>query len=666
MRLPILLFIGLLALPLGAQQLSLSGQIIDQDGLGLPGAHLSLQYPWGEVVQDQVSGTDGFFQFEEVEQGGYRLIVQFLGYRDLQQEVTLKSSALDLGTLTLSPAAVELDEVEVKEKIPLAVQKGDTTQYNAEAFKTLKNSTAEELVSKMPGVVVEDGKLQAQGEEVKEVLVDGRPFFGNDPKAALRNLPAEVIDKIQVFDQKSEQAQFTGFDDGETSKTINIITRSDKRNGQFGNAYAGIGYEEKYQSGGNMSLFDGNRRLSLIGQSNNINQQNFTTEDLLGVVSNSNRQRRGPRMGGGSGRRGSRSSGGSINDFLVEQAEGISQTHALGINYSDLWAAKWEVSASYFFNYSDNESAQISDRLFVDAEETQEQYREDYKANSQNQNHRFNARLEYTIDPANSIVLRPQLSWQGNEGQSSTFGQTLLTSDLLNQTNNLYQSNLSALSGSNSLLYRHRFDKERRTFSVKLRSAYEEQGGDSDLYAENLFPQQTTLADTLDQESLLDVKGWNHSANLTYTEPIGQKSMLMLNYRAAVDLEDAQKEVFDVEEGQEEQGVLNESLSNTFDNQYWTQQWSAGFNFRKGRQFMLITRLSFQWAKQENKQQFPQIQETDRRFINLLPFAMMRWRVSGQENFRLIYRSSTTAPSIEQLQNVVDNSNPLQLTLGNP
>ncbi|RMG88665.1 MAG: TonB-dependent receptor, partial [Bacteroidetes bacterium] len=260
---------------LSAQSFSIQGRILDdQSDTPLEGAHISLMHPWGEIYKTVLSGSDGRFALKGLSKGGYRLRISYIGFEDFEREVTLSGENADLGIIRLKEG-VQLSEVEIKGKIPMAEQRGDTTQYNASAFKTLPDASAEELVEKMPGMVIENGKVQAQGEDVKEVLVDGRPFFGNDPTAALRNLPAEVIDKIQVFDQKSDQANFSGFDDGETSKTLNIITRPNMRNGQFGKVYAGYGWDNKYQGGGNTSIFDGDRRLSFIGQLNNVNQQNF-------------------------------------------------------------------------------------------------------------------------------------------------------------------------------------------------------------------------------------------------------------------------------------------------------------------------------------------------------------------------------------------------------
>ncbi len=190
----------------------------------------------------------------------------------------------DLGTLSLRPDVTELKGVVVEGRQIRVEQKGDTAQYNAGAFKANPDASAEELVTKMPGISVENGTVRAQGEDVQRVLVDGREFFGDDATLALRNLPAEIIDKVQVFDRQSDQAQFTGFDDGQTQKTINIVTKPGKNSGQFGKIYAGYGTNDRYSAGGNINFFKGQRRITVIGLSNNVNQQNFSSQDLLGIT----------------------------------------------------------------------------------------------------------------------------------------------------------------------------------------------------------------------------------------------------------------------------------------------------------------------------------------------------------------------------------------------
>lgn len=283
-------FLLCIASSLFGQGTFVGGLVTDQEeDMPLPGAHVVLIDQADQSERATVTSAEGRFRFNDAKAGSYLLKISFLGFEEHSQTVEVGNSPVFLGKIQLGQAAIQLEGVEVKEQTLPAIQLGDTTQFNAEAFKVNPDASAEDLVRKMPGVVVSGGKVQAQGEDIKEVLVDGKPFFGNDPTAALRNLPAEVIDKVQVFDQKSEQAQFSGVEDGQTSKTLNIITKPTMRSGQFGKLYAGYGYEDKYQVGGILNFFNADQRISIIGQSNNINLQNFATEDLLGVVGSSGR-----------------------------------------------------------------------------------------------------------------------------------------------------------------------------------------------------------------------------------------------------------------------------------------------------------------------------------------------------------------------------------------
>ncbi len=645
-----------------AQDFSISGKVVDaKTNEALTGAHISLLHPWGEAYKTTVSEGNGSFRISGLSGGGYALQISFIGYADYQTEVTISNQSIDLGTLKISEG-IALNEVEVTGKIPLAEQKGDTTQYNARAFKVMKDASAEELIEKMPGVVIQDGQIQAQGEDVKEVLVDGRPFFGDDPKAALKNLPAEVISKIQVYDQTSEQAQFSGFQDGETSKTINIITRPEMRNGQFGRVYAGYGYDDRYQGGGNTSFFNGDQRISIIGQTNNINQQNFSSEDLLGVTGSGGRGRgRGGRSRGGNGRR-----GGSNRDFLVPQQNGIAATNALGLNYSDKWGKKLEVTGSYFFNMTDITSEDISNTNFINNETFDEFYDETNTADTKNYNHRFNARIRYKIDSLNELSIRPRLSIQQNEGISSTIGQNIIGSSLASITNNEYNSDLLGIDFSNSINYRRRLNKPGRTISLDFRQSYNDKIGDSQLQSHDVFFGVDPKADTLDQLSDLDINGWGISSNLTYTEPLGERSRVMLTYRYSFDEDNSDKQTFDFEEDTQDYTSINNDLTNIFKNQYITHRAGAGYNYNKGRDFFIMARANVQWSTLNSDEIFPEANQISQRFLNVLPMAMLRYNFDRQENLRIFYMGRTQSPDVEQLQNVIDNSNPLQLSIGNP
>src|SRR5665213_1140589 len=270
-----------------------------------------------------VSNSKGDFIFNEVPAGTYTLTASSIGYQVKATVINVESNSNDVGIIKVAKGAKTLQAVVIKDIAPTIKQNNDTMEFGASQYKVNPDATSEDLIKKMPGITVDKntGSVTAMGETVKKVTVDGRDFFGDDATATLRNLPAKIIDKIQVFDKLSDQAQLTGFDDGNTSKAINIVTKKDMRNGQFGKVYAGYGTDDRYLAGGNVNFFNNNRRISLVGLFNNVNQQNFSTADLLGVT-------------GGGGRGGGGQRGGGSSGFNVGQQNGIAATNSAGINYS--------------------------------------------------------------------------------------------------------------------------------------------------------------------------------------------------------------------------------------------------------------------------------------------------------------------------------------------
>ena len=336
-----------------AQMHSISGKLVDESKQDLIGTSVFLlNTKDSSFVKGTVTNAEGFFKIEQVESHSYVLKIASLGYKSIFKSIVVLNQSIDLGLISLKQNSLNLKEIKIEAQISLATQNVDTTSFNSKAYKVNKDATAEDLVSKMPGVTLVDGKIQAQGEDVKQVLVDGKRFFGDDANAVLKNLPAEIIDKVQVFDKKSDQAQFTGFDDGNASKTINIVTKAQFRNGVFGKLFGGYGYKDKYKSGASINIFKGNRRITVLLQSNNINEQNFSAEDLVGVASTASTGGGGRRGGGGQGN----GSNNATDIFSVNNQNGINTTTLFGLNYSDKWGRKTEVSSSYFFNSTQNDS----------------------------------------------------------------------------------------------------------------------------------------------------------------------------------------------------------------------------------------------------------------------------------------------------------------------
>ncbi|MFQ5569912.1 MAG: outer membrane beta-barrel protein [Rhodothermales bacterium] len=657
------------------------------DGAALEGVNVVLT-PVADTTRHYgaISDNTGFFRVAVAAPGAYRARFSFVGFKTIERNVELSVRGRDLGTVGMEKETVRLDQVVVEATQERVVMKGDTTEYNADAFKVNPDASAEDLVAKMPGIVVEDGAVQAHGEDVKKVLVDGREFFGDDPTAALRNLPSEIIDKIQVFDKLSDQAQFTGFDDGNSEKTINIVTRPGRSNGQFGKVYGGYGSDNRYMGGGNVNVFDGARRISAIGLSNNVNQQNFTTEDLLGVIGNARRRSGfggGARGRGGGGRAGGgdRPGGGRATDgpgggvrglstnpsnFLVGNQGGVSATTAVGVNYIDQWGGKVRVTGSYFFNMSDNTSDVLLDRQYLLADAGAQFYNETNNTGSDNFNHRFTLRMQYDIDGANSIIFTPRLSTQRHKAESVLDGiNTLDDATFLSRTTNDYLSENTGYTSSGNVLFRHRFDKRGRTLSLNLGVGFNDRSGESDQYSSNVFFDEALADQIIDQRTDDRRGGLTLSSNLVYTEPLGRGGQVQVTYRPSFTRSDADRRANALDEAAGTYSLLDPALSNTFDNDVMTQRGGIGYRLRRGKALMSVG-LHGQVVHLSGDQTFPTAFTVDQSFRDLLPQAMLQYRFSRSNDLRLFYRTSTRAPSIAQLQDVIDNTNPLQLSTGNP
>lgn len=614
------------------------------------------------------SDQDGNFFFVNLDTSYYLLTATYVGYEDHLQYIHCLGDT-NIGLVSMVFSTEELNEIQVNESIPMAVQKGDTVQFNADAFKTNPDATAEDLVKKMPGVVLDDDAIQAQGEDVKKVLVDGKPFFGNDPRLALRTIPADIIEKIEIFDKMSDQAEFTGFDDGESVKTMNIVTRPETRNGQFGRAYAGYGTDDRYTVGGNINFFNNDQRISVIGLSNNINQQNFSSEDLLGVMSSGSRSRGGSGGGrpGGSGPSGtSRPQGGNTNNFMVGPQSGITNTHSAGINYTDKWGEKIDITGSYFFNISDNVSNEYLSRENILFGDSNLFYNEVSHSNNKNYNHRFNLKFDYKINSFNSILLRPNFSIQSNTFSSNVMGTNSLDPNrLISSTLNNYDDDVSGYNFNNDLLYRHSFIKRGRTFSVNARTGMNNSESDDYLLALNDYYESSTgINDTIDQSTNANTNGYSLAANLMYTEPVSEKGQLFVDYKSSYSKNYSKTETYNYDYLHNTYSLFDTILSSEYNNDYFRNSIGTGLRINTGK-MNLMAGLSVQRADLVSNPVFPESIDLEKRFFNVLPNAMLRINFSRTSNLRMHYRSSTNAPSIKQLQNVIDNSNPLSITAGN-
>ena len=640
---------------------SVKGVLVDPvEGGKVSGATVELRSAADTTkTSSTFSDAAGNFIFNGVAVGQYLLRASSVGFEFLQRPVTVTDSVpnLDLGEVYLPKKTVTLEGVVVVSSPPATVQVGDTTQYSASQFKVNPDATVEDLVKKMPGVTVDrTGTITAQGEQVRKVTVDGKDFFGDDATAAMRNLPADVVDKIQVFDRLSDQAQLTGFDDGNSQRSINIVTKSGVRNGQFGRIYAGYGTDDRYQAGGNISFFSGDRRISLVGNFNNVNQQNFASQDLLGVTSS-----------GGGGRGGGRGGGfGGGNNFMVGQSPGINRTTAFGINYGDKWGEKLNVTGSYFFNNRKSTNQSFTNRVTTYAADSVLNESSKYTSTSEDYNHRFNLRFEYKLDSNNTIYYIPSLSFQNNNSGSDYWSNGyFLPNDSTNTSRGTSESLRKGYNINNMLMFRHAFAKRGRTLFLSLNASNSKNDGYSisDEFTRTFYP--NFIKDSVQNQKSINNSNTNrYSGRIGYTEPLGKKGMLEFNYNASVQKSSADNQAY-LFDGNE-YTIPQPRLSNLFDNTIITN--SAGINYRLGqsRDNQLSFGVDFQNSKLQSDRVLPNTAHVDQSFNNFLPNFRWMKKIGRYSNMRVFYRANTDFPSVNQLQDVPNTSNMLRPSVGNP
>jgi hypothetical protein len=622
-----------------------TGTIVDSDSKEpLFGAYVFLKDSDGETLSSSYTDFDGVFQINKPGKNSFLVEVSFIGYQTLQKNVNAPTGN-DLGTFELQSDGQEMEAFELSADALTGEVRGDTVAFNANAFKTRPQADADELVRKMPGVVIQNGVIEVQGEEVKEVLVDGRPFFGDNPAAALKNLPAQVVLKIEFLDQRSDEARLTGFDDGETTKTINIITKPGMRAGRFGKFYGGYGTDNNYIAGGNMNFFNGARRLSILGLTNNINQQNFGEDDLGNL--NSDDSRRGG------------------NELAVGELPGITTTNAVGVNFSDEYLdEKLKVTGNYLFNDRDNVLTRSSSREYILPNDSLQLYNEDRNNQTRTQSHRMSARIDYEIDERQALILRPRIGLDYRKSTTIRDAYNLFDAATpISRNQNTTLSERQSMNFRNSLIYRYNFAKEGRTLSTYVYTSTYDSDSQSDLVAANQNF-QTTNVDSLIQFRNSLYSSLYYSTGVSYFEPLGERSRLRLEYRLSNNASDTDQTV-EIQEPETDLIRLDTALTNRFENQYMTQRGRIGYSYNSEK-LSLYSTISYESASLDSDRLFPGFENTQRTFSNVLPRLVVNYQMGEFSSLRVDYNTDTDAPSIRQLQDVISNSNPMQISNGNP
>jgi hypothetical protein len=639
----------LFVLPSFAQQDTLTGVVKDVTGFPIAFARVSLfTLPDSAFVDGTVCDEKGIFNLSVKDSGQYQLFISFTGFEKKSVPVLYQNRSLDLGSIVLNADAKILETVHVETEAVSTSQNGDTTNYNANAFKVNPDANAGDLVTKIPGVGVVDGKIEAQGEQVTEVLVDGKPFFGSDPNAVLKNIPAEMIDQVQIYDKKSDQSDASGIDDGTTTKTINIITKVDYKNGTFGRFYGGYGDQNKYSGGFSINHFKDNQRISFIGLANNINQQNFSGDDLSGIFN--------------SGGKSSNEFSGYMNtsNFYVSQKNGVSATYSTGINYVNEWK-KTKLTGSYFFNLSSNETRSDLNRTYLSDDIFENIYTESSTSLSDSYSHRFNIKFDFKIDSSNSINIKPVAALQQHVGESSLTGQNYSGVFLNNDISTVFNSEFSSVFISLPVTFTHKFAKKKRSFSVYLAAQYDLNNGSNGLVSQSYT--ELILTDSLDQISNLHQNGYYFNSEISYSEPIHKNAQIVFSVENEYSKSFADRRTF-VEDLSGDYNTPDTNLSNEYNLNYFATRPVIAFKYQWPK-----SSISFNAAGQLSElfgsQEFPFSDQIDKSFYAFLPAVQFTFRPEKKKNLRINYSTKTENPTLSEMQSVIDNSNPIQLKSGN-
>ncbi len=620
------------------------------------------------LVSFTMTDEKGRFEMTGLGNAAYQLIVSHVNYHTSVKTITLNDDHKKelIGELVMNDRKRVLEEVTVQNSAPPVTLVGDTIQYNAGSFKTAPNANVEELLKKLPGVKVEkDGSIKAQGEKVQKVLVDGKEFFGNDPKMATKNLPADAVDKVQVYDKMSDQAQLTGFDDGNSEKTINLKLKKDKKKGAFGKIYAGGGNDGKYEGRFNVNSFKGARQLSVIGMGNNTNTEGFSFMDVLNFTGAMNQLKNG---------------GGNINinisdddplaGLLGANKTGINKTFGGGINYNNIIGNKTDLQSNYFYSrYNPVKETQTQRQYFLP--DSFYYYDQDAHTNNLTNTHRVNLVADYQIDSFHSIKISPSFSYQQTSNESWNDYKTYSAAGAKSNDGNSRNS-ITNEGGtfSNSILFRKRFHRRGRTFSVNLLTNLNSSTGDGRLISNTNFYNPSGFAfrkDSLNQlsNSSADLKGFNVRA--VYTEPIFKRSLLEFSVGRSYTENNSRKDTWDYNASNGKFDLVNNLLSNDYENSY--AYTTTGMRLRKQRRkYNYAVGLTWQHANLDGKTAGTGNANTrqEKDFYNILPNARFEYKFSQFKSMNLMYTTNTNQPSITQLQPVPDNTNPLYIKEGNP
>ncbi|MDD4970236.1 MAG: TonB-dependent receptor [Paludibacter sp.] len=619
-------------------QRSIQAMVFDGKN-GLPiemGSVKLLQVKDSAFVQGCLTDLRGNFMMNKVKPGPYTLVVSMVGYLNYTQNVNIANKDLILKNIHLQENAHLLKEVEVTGTAAQMVVKGDTTEFNATAFKTAQNAVVEDLLKRLPGVEVStDGKITVNGQAITKIRVNGKKFFSDDVEMASKNIPAELIDKVQVLDQKSDMALLTGFEDNDTERIINLTFKSNRKRGTFGNVNGGAGLDTnkdvRYDGNMFLNMIDGEAQSTITAGGNNTNTS-----------------------------RSSRGRGSSANN------SGITTSQNIGYNISTSVNPKLKIGGDATLNHSGNESitdtqrqSYLKDSIYINKSSTTA-HNDNYSAN-------LRTEIEWKPDSVNTYVFQPSINYNRSFSDSqrnyTNFNDTTQTS--IGNTSNY--GNGTQLSGGLGFIYSHKFmSKKGRTFTANLNTSLSQNDNESFNYSKNriMRPDSTTI---IDQYTKSHSDAYSMSLRMSFVEPLWNlRNFLETSVSFRSNNSTSNKNQYNKDsEGHYNQ--LDSVYSNNFENKFYSETLELNYRY-VNKSFNAMLGMKAEPSQTYSTRIYQNGDSYDRPIsvVNFSPTGRLKYNFGRKKFIRLDYRGSTDQPSISQLQPVKNNSNPLNETIGNP
>lgn len=627
------------------------GTVADKQGEPLVGATVRLLKPDSTRVGATIADADGRFAITNVSNGRYILLAEYVGSTPQARDVTVKDADIRVKKMLLEESATTLKEAVVEGiRTPMKVMQ-DTVEFAADTYKTQPNAVVEDLLKRLPGVEVSsDGKITANGKEVSKILVDGKEFFSDDPKVASKNLPVNMVDKLQVVDRKSDLARLTGVDDGEDETVINLTVKKGMKNGWFGQAEAGAGTDSRYMGAFTVNRFWNDNQMTLLGAINNTNEMGFSD-------------------GGSRFRR----FGGS---------NGITTSRSLGINFNVGNKEIFRIGGDIMYSNTSRRTTTQRNRQYLFPDSTS--YVNSYsRSRDRGHNVRADLRLQWNPNEWNTFEFRPRMSFNVNDSWSADTSLTTSgTMQRVTYSRNAAYSHGKSWEFGGEVIYNHKFaNRPGRSFSVQARLQASNVRERENSWSRNEF---FLLNDSIDLYDQVDNNHtWSNTFNtrVSWTEPLGDVkngNFLTFAYSFRYRWNNADKMVYDDPEPRlwvdgwlgdygSNLGSLiwNQDLSNQFRNDYMNQDIRAGFK-HVTKSLNLDVGLSLVPQMSKSVDLINHERDIRRNVLNFAPYMRYRWRITKTRSLMVNYRGRSSQPSISQMQPVADMSNPLRIVVGNP